>query len=315
MPAYLAHSSGFPFPLSGAIVYPFIPQAVAGINQIDYLVHAIIPGYQAGVAAKIALAHILFNVGLAVIFLPLLKPLIKLVQTLLPTLPSKKKAFGPKYLDKSALDTPALAFAQAKREILRIGATAQWLFSDCLRMFSRGEDFKEEVERIQNEDDRIDILEKAVRFYLAEIATEKLSSEQASTQMALMAIASDLEDIGDTMSREMVHLAMKKGKGCRVFSDDGWQDLKSFQAMVLENFNLMMSMLAQPSEDIALKLDRHENHMNEVEQSLRQAHLNRLHQGLKESFETSSIHLDILGNLRRINLKVTHIARMALATK
>lgn len=298
-----------------AIVFPFMHQAIEGVNVIDHIVHAFLPNYQTGVAAKIAIAHIFFNISIAVVFLPLLSLLVKLVIWILPTPPAKEEKFGPKYLDKSALDTPALAFAQAKREIMRIGGICQYLFRDCLKMFSRGEDYKDEIERIRDEDDKIDLLEKSVRFYLAEIAMERLSEEQAKTQLALLGIAADLEEIGDTMSREMVHLAVKKAKWLRIFSDEGWHDLRNFQSMVNDNLNLMLSMLAQPSEEIAAKIERHELHMNEVEQQMRQAHITRLHQGLKESFDTSSIHLDILANIRRINSKITRIARLAMEAK
>lgn len=295
-----------------AIVFPFIAEAASFIGEADHIVHAVFPNYQAGVAAKIAITHILFNVGLAAVFLPLLTPLVRFVEVCLPTPPPKEEAFAPKYLDKSALATPSLAFAQAKREILRIGVIAQGLFSDCLRMFSRGEDYEDEVGLMRSEDDRIDILEKAVRFYLAELSTERFSGAQARTQLALLGIAADMEEIGDIVSREMVHLAIKKAKWRRVFSDEGWHDLRNFQAMVMDNFNLMMAVLTQPSDDIVGKIERHEQHMNEVEQQLRQAHITRLHEGLKESFDTSSIHLDILANIRRVNSKITHVARLAI---
>ena len=113
------------------------------------------------------------------------------------------------------------------------------------------------------------------------------------------------------MSREMATLARKKAKWRRLFSDDGWHDLRRFQGMVVENYNIMLSALAQPHCEIAMKLTRHEEHMNDVEQQLRQAHINRLHQGLKETFDTSSIHLDILANLRRINARITHVTQLA----
>ena len=293
------------------IVFPFIPRAAIWIGEVDSMVQGVWPGYGAGLPAKIAIAHILFNLGLAVIFLPLLTPLVRLVEKVLPSPPPTEERFGPKYLDKSALDTPALAFAQAKREIMRIGIISQRLFADCLKMFSRGEDYLEETDRIEDEDDKIDLLEKAVRFYLAEVSTERLSQVQARTQLALLGIASDLEEIGDIISREMVHLAVKKAKWRRIFSDEGWRDLRKFQAMVLENFNLMLSLLASPAEEIAVKIERHEIHMEEVEQQMRQAHITRLHQGLQESFDTSSLHLDVLANLRRINSKITHIAELA----
>ncbi|MBI4126676.1 MAG: hypothetical protein HY465_04205, partial [Deltaproteobacteria bacterium] len=78
-----------------------------------------------------------------------------------------------------------------------------------------------------------------------------------------------------------------------------------------ENFDLALSVLAHPAKEIVAKIIRHEQHMGELEQELRQSHLLRLQKGLQESFDTSSIHLDILSNLRRINTKVTHVVELA----
>ena len=44
-----------------------------------------------------------------------------------------------------------------------------------------------------------------------------------------------------------------------------------------------------------------------VERELVQAHLERLRKGFRESIETSHIHLDLIGNLARINSLITHI--------
>jgi phosphate:Na+ symporter len=294
-----------------AIVFPFIKYAAAAIDATDVILEPLFSGQYSGVGAKIALAHVLFNVLVAVIFLPIVKPLSRLMEAILPTPPPTEEPFGPKYLDASAIESPPIAFAQVKRELLRIASIAQAMFGDCLRMFSRGEDHVVSIEMIQGEDDKIDVLEKAIRFYLAELAMGELTEKQSKTQLALLAIATDFEEMGDILSHEMVKLAWKKEKRHIFFSDDGWRDLKSFQGMILENFNLVLSMLIQPHEEIALKVERHELHMEDVEQQLRQSHLARLHDGLQESFDTSSIHLDILTSLRRINAKLTHIAEMA----
>lgn len=298
--------------LGAAIAFPFIGQIAKLIDTLCGPFSQIISTLDTSVPGKIALTHILFNVALAVVFLPLIGLLARLVKFTFPEPPGKKEEFKPLYLDKAALETPALAFAQAKREILRIASIANSMLNDCLKMYSRGTDVDDEIEQIQSEDDKIDLLEKAVRFYLSELGSEKLSPEQGQTHLALLFISSDLEEIGDIVSREMVMLAKKKARWRRIFSDDGWRDLRSFQQLVGENFDLTISILTQPSEELASKVYRHEEHIEEVEQQLRQAHFNRLHKGLKESFDTSSLHLDILGNLRRINAKVVHIVKMAM---
>ncbi len=298
-----------------ALVFPFIPQVARLVNIVDQWLDMVIPAVSTTVAGKIAITHIMLNLAIAVVFLPLIGVLVKLVQYLIPTPAHAEEEFRPKYLDKAALETPALAYAQVKREIMRVAEICFDMFDRCLRMFSRGTDSVEEIEQIRADDDKVDILEKAVRFYLAKLAQEHLTNEQVQMEMALITIVSDLEDIGDSMSREMAMLARKKATWHRLFSDAGWQDLRAFQSRVKENFDLMISMLAQPSEEIRHTMQRHDEEMNKIEQEYRQAHINRLHQGLQESFDTSSIHLDILSNLRRINSKLTHIVTVIAQTQ
>jgi len=47
--------------------------------------------------------------------------------------------------------------------------------------------------------------------------------------------------------------------------------------------------------------------LGQMERELVQAHLDRLRKGFRESIETSHIHLDLIGNLARINSLITHI--------
>jgi phosphate:Na+ symporter len=293
-----------------AVVFPFISQVAGLVGALGRVWGNLFTGLELTAAGKIALLHIMFNIALVIVFLPTLNLMVWVVQKLIPQPTEPEEGFKPLYLDKSALETPSLAFAQVKREVMRIAEMGSSMFERCFRMFSRGLDSEEEIEQIQMDDDKIDILETAVRFYLAEIAQENCSADQVQMQMSLLSITADLEDVGDTISREMVMLAKKKVRRHRMFSDAGWSDLRGFQKIVGKNFELVITMLAQPSEEAYRTLMRHEDHMNTMEQEFRQAHLHRLQQGLQESFDTSSIHMDILSNIRRINTKLTHIAQM-----
>ena len=294
-----------------AVVFLFLPQVITFVESICAYLIGVSPLIDPGVAGRIVMTHVLLNAALAIVFLPLVRLTATLVTKLLPTPPWREEVFGPKYLDKSALETPALAFAQVKREIVRIAEIVSEQLNRCLRMFSKGLDPVEEIEEITMLDDKVDLLEKETRFYLARLSSEKLSEDDADRQLALMAIGQDLEEIGDILSREMVALANKKAAWHRIFSDEGWEDLKKCDVMVRENFDLALSVLAHPAPELTAKVVRHEERMAEMEQLLRQSHLSRLQKGLRESFDTSSIHLDILSNLRRINTKITHIVELA----
>ncbi|PIR24822.1 MAG: hypothetical protein COX62_01365 [Deltaproteobacteria bacterium CG_4_10_14_0_2_um_filter_43_8] len=290
-----------------ALVYPFMNELSIFVQQISFRITDYFPLLTPGVAGEIVIVHVLFNIALAICFLPFTVLLGKLVTLLIPDRKDKAEPFGPKYLDKASLEMPSLAFAQVKREILRIAALVEDQINRCLHMFYYKRDIEFEITLIETEDDKIDILEKEVRFYLAKIATEHLSEEESGRQLALLAIGQDFEEIGDIISREMVTLARKKDAKGVPFSEQGWVDLRKMQEHVRANFALAISYLAQPSQEIKAQVLRNEQHIDEVEQRFRQSHLNRLHQGLKESFETSSLHLDILSNLRRMNRKITDI--------
>ncbi len=297
--------------LAVAIVFPFIGAYADLINQLTVHISEVLPEISTSVSGKIAMTHLIFNLLLAVTFAPFITPIASVIKKILPLHKSAEEEFRPLYLDKAALETPTLAFAQAKREILRTANLAGDLLAAALNMFQRNINIDEESERIGSLDDKIDILEKAIRFYFARISQKSLTEEQADAEIGLLTIAGDLEDIGDIISKEMLPMAEKKSKKMRIFSEEGWNELAHFHKLVTENHNLMISMLAQPHEDIALKVKRHEEYMTTVEQELRQSHLNRLHEGRYETFETSSIHLDILANLRLINLKITKIVETA----
>ncbi|OGQ21461.1 MAG: hypothetical protein A3I05_08880 [Deltaproteobacteria bacterium RIFCSPLOWO2_02_FULL_44_10] len=292
------------------LVFPFLPTLTTFIQETSFSIRAFLPKLDPGVPGQIVMAHILFNGALALFFLPLIAPLRWLSEKLIPE-PKELEEFRPKYLDAAALHVPALAFAQVKQEILRLGGFVQQQLKKSLKMLSRGVNAYDEIEEMGQEDDKIDELEKAIRFYLAKISVENLSEEEARRQLALLTIGQDFEEIGDTLSKEMVALAKKKAERHGIFSDAGWNDLKSFHKSVCENFELAMEILTHAAPELKERLQEHVKSIERKEQQLRQSHLNRLSQGLKESFDTSSIHLDVLSTLGRINGKISHIVHVA----
>lgn len=295
------------------LAMPFISQIAFFVQNISSGIHSWIPMIDPGMAGSIAIVHLLFNLSLALLFLPFLPFGVWAVSKMVPER-KRKEVFGPKYLDKQALDTPPLAFAHAKREISRIGNMTYDLYRDCLKLLSRDADTEAILEEIEERDDRIDMLDREVRFYLAKIFQEALTEKQTAQQMALLSVTADLEGIGDIISKDLSHLARKKVAKSRIFSQQGWQDLQKLHKVGLENFGLVISAFTSPSEELTKKVLHQGDHFNELEQQLRQSHILRLHAGQVEAFETSSIHLDILGNLRRINAHLVHVAQVSLQT-
>lgn len=295
------------------LAFPFITEEVQGLVLINQFLAKWGPIPAGSVSIQIAIAHFLFNLGLAVVFLPVLQVGVWIVRRLIPEPKGGTEVFGPLYLDPQALETPSLAFAQVRREILRVANITYDMFREAMSVINPRADYQDDVLLLRAEDDKIDILDRAIRFYLAQLSQESLTEEQARTELSLLGIAADLEDIGDALSRELLRSVRKlNAKGLR-FSDEGVNELSEFHHSVLLYFNVVQSYLATLDPMVLRHVDEKKEMIAEQFAELRHAHLKRLHEGLKESVETSTLHLDVLNTMQRVSLKLNHIVKLTRA--
>jgi phosphate:Na+ symporter len=113
--------------------------------------------------------------------------------------------------------------------------------------------------------------------------------------------------VGDVIDKNLMELAKKRLNKQVEFSAEGRQDIQTLHAKVLENLELALSAFTSRDQALAQKVLRHKPVIRDLEQELYQRHIKRLEAGLSESFETSSIHLDVIANYKRINSLVTNI--------
>lgn len=254
---------------------------------------------------QIANAHTLFNIVIAVMFLPFADPLANLIRKIIPEREGEER-FGPKYLDPHVLSTPSLALGQATREALRMSDIVQWMLRESIHAFRTGD--RDLIYRIEQRDDELDLLDREIKLYLTRIAQATLTPAESRKEFELIAFTSNMENIGDIIDKNLMELAKKKITSGVSFSEEGLKEILEFHQKVLENFDICISAFASRNKDLAQKILRHKARLGELERDLRQAHINRLHMGLRESIDTSAIHLDILSNLKRINSHITNIA-------
>jgi phosphate:Na+ symporter len=289
--------------LAGAAVcIPLIPPL---INALRYL-------SPTGDPQLVANFHSLFNTALAVVFLPVIPALARVIQRLVPA-PAEGTEIGPRYLDPSSLDSPPLALGQATREILHMADHVREMLRDAYRAFGGGS--HELCRDVQQHDDTVDLLNNEIKAYITKLAEHPLSPEDSRREIALLAFANELESIGDIIDKNLIELAKKKISLKVEFSKDGWTELGDFFQKVLENFEIAVSAFASKDRALAEKLLRHKHRINETERELRNRHFQRLNAGLVESFETSAIHLDVLTNLKHINSHLTAVAYPILEGK
>jgi phosphate:Na+ symporter len=255
---------------------------------------------------QIANAHTLFNVGITILFLPFAGPMARLVKSLVAEDREADSPLKARYLDEHILDTPALALGQATREALRMADVVSDMFKRSLEAF--GGDDQELVEFIEKQDDQVDALNREIKHYLTKLSQQSLTDEQARREMALLALINDLENIGDIVDRNLMDLARKRMYKGANFSEQGGRETRELHRAVAQNLERAISAFATGDRALAHKVLEAKSEIRQMERHFRQNHIQRLHDGLPESIETSEIHLDILTNLKRINSHITSIA-------
>jgi len=259
-------------------------------------------------ARQIANAHSLFNLLLALAFLPFTRVAADVFTRLIPD--TGRTQLGAMYLNPNVLDTPAVALGQAVREVLRMGDAVLRSLRETIAVFER--DDEQLMKDVIRRDDLIDRLEEDIKQYVVKLRAHALTEEQSERESALLFIVVNLEEIGDVIEKELMELAEKKSRGHYRFSPQGWQEIVDLHAKVVENLELAISAIATQDHDIAEKVVRHKSNINLMERRLRQTHIQRLHEGLREAIDTSSIHLDVLAALKRANSLVAGIGYAVL---
>jgi phosphate:Na+ symporter len=105
-----------------------------------------------------------------------------------------------------------------------------------------------------------------------------------------------------------MELAAKKIKKRYSFSPEGWGELQVFHGRVVDHMRLSLNVFATRDVALARRLLREKTAMRAAEFEATDRHFARLKEGRAQSIETSSIHLDIVRDLKRINSHLTSVS-------
>jgi phosphate:Na+ symporter len=250
--------------------------------------------------------HLLFNLALAALFLFFTEPVARLAERLMPTRADEDNPAKPRYLDASALSTPALAIGNAVREAMRIGDVVEHMLTGMLTVLRTND--RELAERLRKMDDVVDKLYTAVKLYLTQISREALDEKEGRRWADIVSFAINMEQVGDIIERIITDLEEKKIDKGRNFSEAGMQEIVDLHGRLVANLRLGMSVFLHGDLKSAQQLLAEKVLFRDLERSYANSHIGRLMDNTAQSIETSSLHLDMISDLKRINSHICSIA-------
>ena len=254
--------------------------------------------------------HTLFNVVMALVFLFPLGMISTMLERLLPDVKAADDPSVPLYLDETAIETPTVALACASRETLRMGDIIDSMLQQTMTAILTND--RKLVAQVCEKDNTVDRLHEAIKLYVIKVTHESLDDAEGQRAMEILSLAINLEHIGDIIDKNLMDLASKKIKRQLRFSDEGAAELQEFHHIVRDNLKLAMTIFLSGDVKLARQLLDEKSRIRELEFAAAENHMNRLREGRIESLETSSLHLDILRDLKRIHSHICSAAYPAL---
>lgn len=242
--------------------------------------------------------HVVYNLLRCLLMLPLVTSMARLCRRLVPHEDMNNATAAPRYLDNSALDTPSLALANAVRETLRLGDVAAQMLERFRLVFLGDREQKREISRL---DEEADMLHSAIKLYLAHIRQDDLGEEDSRRWAEVIHTALNLKQADGILEHISSSFTNKALDARLSLSSEGMEELLALHQRLTSSLSLAMSVFLTGDMTNAKRLRRAKHRLILLGRRYSHAHVERLHQQNPQSLETSSLHMGLLGDIRRLN--------------
>jgi len=256
---------------------------------------------------QIANAHTIMKVIETLLYLPFIGLFVKAVEKIVPGEDIVIEA-GPKYLEKHLINTPVFALEAASKEIIRMANDAKVMVDEASAGFLNSDECM--LKNLSKREEALDGLQESVTDYLMLLTQRDLSEEEARRIPALLHSVNDIERIGDH-SENIMELALRRINSGLPFTQDAIDEIKEMLSLVDNMIEYSIDALTDNSYDKAEEVLRAEDKVNELTETYRKHHIDRLAQN-KCNVLSGIIFLDMISNYEKIGDHVTNIAQAVM---
>ena len=259
---------------------------------------------QSTIMVHLAVAHSMFNVFNAILFLPVIHWLEAVVVKIVPVR-KDELVRKPVVLEKHLFNTPMIALEQSKREIIHMAERAQGAVRQAVEGLIEGD--RQKLDDAIQTEDIIDEFQLEITSYLVALSREQLSEEVSNRLPVLLHIVNDLERVGDH-AVNIVEIAERKIRRKISLSDSAQIESTQLRYKVNQMLCLVITALKNSDVQAAKSALVTENWLNKMQIDLRRSHLRRMTEGVC-SAEAGLIFIDLVDNVEKIGDHLTNIAQ------
>lgn len=253
-------------------------------------------------AVQISIFHTVFNITNTALLFPFAKQLVTLsgivVKEKEESMETEDEETATlKHLDERIFESPAFAVETAALEVVHMGQITLENVRRAVNAVSYGN--LDEIKEVYKTEKTINNMEKMLTEYLIKIDNLSLTEHQKLVVNDLFYSVSDIERVGDhaeNLAESAEYLAEHGLK----FSETGVADLESISKNVLKAFEYAIEARNSGNMDAVRKVSQYEDEVDNLEEELREKHIERLSSG-RCAPSSGVMFLDIISNLERIS--------------
>ncbi len=264
------------------------------------------------ITAKIAMVHTGFNLINTIIFLPLMKPLARLVEKLVPE-KKVEEIHHLTYFDIRMLDTPALAIVQSKEQVLFMCESVEKMAEWLKEIIISDEPLEELENKIFHYEGILDNVQKEIVVFLSEMITGQVTHDVMEEARRQMRVADEYESLSDYIVNVLKgHVKLRNNK--LVISDEGRTELVALHEKVSDYVKMVNDAERNENKEILGKAQTDGEVITRQMKASRRQHLQRLAES-KTTPLNSLVFTDMLNNYRRMKDHALNIAEVIAGEK
>ena len=265
---------------------------------------------------EISMFHTIFNISCTIVLYPFADLLVALSGKLvLETKKEKEEAENPnhyteveksliQHLDLRILESPAIAIAAAKSEVVNMARITEENIHHATDILL--EEKTEEIPEIFKQEKVIDNMQKLLTEYLIHIGNLSLNEMQKLEVNNMFNTITDIERAGDH-AENIAEQAKFAEEHAISFSEIGQDDIRKISKTVVESFHASIEAFEKNDLDMVVKTAHLEDQVDEMEEDMRETHIERLNSGACAP-QAGVVFLDVISDLERISDHADNIA-------
>ncbi|MDP0596824.1 MAG: Na/Pi cotransporter family protein, partial [SAR86 cluster bacterium] len=252
-----------------------------------------------------AIYHLSLNLIVAIVGIILSKNILALATKMLSNL-EEKELSQPSFLEANNFAMPAISLASAKREAIHMAEISQKMVVSSLAVL-RDDNTALRSEVIKNED-TVDNIFDSIKLYIARILQEELTPTETQKALNILNFTTSMEHIGDIINNSLMEISGKKIDKHIQFSKEGLNEIISIHEVVCSNYDLAINTFVSDDCELARVLYEKKQELHNLEKRSVTKHLQRIGKGITDSLETSSMHIDVIRDYKKVNSLLSSVA-------